>query len=302
MAYVLKNYPTIKTTQNWQDIIDDPEVDAVIIATPASSHYELAKAALNAGKHILVEKPLAMNVREADELIAIAAATNNILMAGHTFLYNPAVRYMKELITKQELGQIYYIYGQRVNLGQVRSDVNAWWNLAPHDISILLYLLEGELPTSIAAHGTAYLQPDIEDVVFATMTWANQVTANIQVSWLDPGKIRKMTLVGSRKMIVYDDISDSKITILDKGVEWIPKAGEVMDFDRLDNYNPSYRSGDIWLPKIDNKEPLGIEANHFLECIRKGEVPISDGKHARDVVAVLEAGQIALKSGQKVSL
>jgi len=251
-AYVEENYPKTKTTPNWEEAMGDPEVEAVVIATPASTHYELTKTALKVGKHVL--------------------------------------------------GQLYYIYSQRLNLGQVRSDVNAWWNLAPHDISILLYLMDGELPVSVAAQGVDYIQPGIEDVVFATLSWKNRVTAHVQVSWLDPGKIRRTTLVGSRKMVVYDDMSDDKIKILDKGVDRVPKSGERMDYDDFNNYQLFHRSGDVLLPRINFQEPLKVETAHFLECVRTGKTPLTEPQHGRDVVAVLEAVQQALKSGQTVFL
>ena len=296
-AYVEENYPKTKTTPNWEDILSDAEVEAVVISTPASTHYELTKIALKAGKHVLVEKPLAMSTQEADDLIALATATGRILMVGHTFLYNSAVRYLKQLLERDELGQLYYIYSQRLNLGQVRSDVNAWWNLAPHDISILLYLMDGDLPASVAAQGVDYIQPGIEDVVFATLTWKNRVTAHVQVSWLDPGKVRKTTLVGSRKMVVYDDVSDDKIKVLDKGVDRVPKVGERMDYDDFNNYQLFHRAGDVWLPRINFQEPLKVESAHFLECVQTGKPSLTDPRHGRDVVAVLEAVQQALKSG-----
>ncbi|MDJ0617900.1 MAG: Gfo/Idh/MocA family oxidoreductase [Calothrix sp. MO_192.B10] len=299
-AYVENNYPKTKTTSNWEDIINDSEVDAVIVATPASTHYELTKAVLKAGKHVLVEKPLAMCTREADELVALGTTAEKILMVGHTFLYNSAVRYAKKLVDQGELGQTYYIYSQRLNLGQVRTDVNAWWNLAPHDISILLYLMDGELPIYVTAHGIDYIQPGIEDVVFANLTWANKVTAHIQVSWLDPGKIRRMTLVGSRKMVVYDDISDDKIKILDKGIDRVPKIGERMDYDNFNNYQLFHRTGDVLLPRINLQEPLKVEINHFLECIQTGQTPLTGPKHARDVVAVLEMVQQALSGNKNI--
>ncbi len=298
-AYVEANFPGTNAVEDWQVALNDPETQAMIVATPASTHFQLAKAALKAGKHVFVEKPLAMSTIEADELIALAAASKRTLMVGHTFLYNAAVRYTKKLIDQGDLGELYYIYSQRLNLGQVRSDVNAWWNLAPHDVSILLYWMKGELPVSIAATGTAYIQPDIEDVVFATLTWASRVNAHIQVSWLDPGKIRKMTIVGSRKMIVYDDMGDDKIAIIDKGVDRVPRVGERMDYDQP-NYQLVPRAGDILLPRIDFQEPLKVEAAHFLECIRTGSAPLSGPQHARDVVAVLEAGQQSLKEQSRV--
>ncbi|HEY6121814.1 MAG TPA: Gfo/Idh/MocA family oxidoreductase, partial [Pyrinomonadaceae bacterium] len=293
LAYVEANFPTTRTVRDIDSVLADPEIDAVIIATPAASHYELTKQALAAGKHVFVEKPLATSTALADELVALAAANKRTLMAGHTFLYNAAVRYAKKLLDEGELGHVYYIYSQRLNLGQVRSDVNAWWNLAPHDVSILLYLMKDELPVSVSAVGVSYIQPGIEDVVFATLTWANGVIGHIHVSWLDPGKVRKMTFVGSRKMVVYDDVGDDKIMVFDKGVDRVPKIGERMDYDQF-NYQLIHRTGDVWLPRISFQEPLKVEAAHFLECLRTGETPLTGPKHARDVVAVLEATQTAL--------
>ncbi len=301
-AYVRANFPRSEVVDCLDAILNDPDLDAVVIATPASSHYGLAKKALESGKHVLVEKPLATSTVHADELVNLAASSGRLLMAGHTFLYNEAVRYAKKLLADDGLGKLYYIYSQRLNLGQVRSDVNAWWNLAPHDISIMLYLMDGELPTSVSAVGVSYIQPKIEDVVFATLKWANGVIGHIHVSWLDPGKIRRMTLVGSGKMVVYDDVSDDKIRIFDKGVDRVPKIGERMDYDQSGDYQLIHRTGDILLPRIAFQEPLKTEAAHFLECLRKELPPLTGPKHARDVVAVLEAGQTALTSGEAVAI
>ncbi len=301
-AYVEENFPKTKTTTDWKMVLADIEVDGVIIATAASSHYELAKAALLAGKHVFVEKPLATKTTEADELVSLAAKHNKTLMVGHTFLYNPAVRFLKGLLQRGDLGQLYYIYSQRLNLGQVRSDVNVWWNLAPHDVSILLYLMDGVLPTSVSAQGMDYIQEGIEDTAFVVLKWANRIAAHIHVSWLDPGKVRKMTLVGSRKMVVYDDVHDDKIAIFNKGIDRVPVAGETMDYDHFNKYQLLHRAGDVWLPRIDFKEPLKIEAMHFLECVQTGQSPVTGPSHARDVVAILEAGQHALKSGNTISL
>lgn len=298
-AYVHENYPQTQTTSEAETVINDPEVDAVVVATPASTHFELAKSCLKAGKHVLVEKPLAMFTKEADELVELAASAQKTLMVGHSFLYNAAVNYAKNLVDNGELGETYYMYSQRLNLGQVRTDVNAWWNLAPHDVSILLYLMNGEMPVAVTAHGIDYIQPGIEDVVFATMTWQNGVTAHVHVSWLDPGKIRRMTLVGSRKMVVYDDVSDDKIKVFDKGVDRIPKAGERMDYDNFNSYQILHRTGDIFIPKINFQEPLKVEINHFLDCVNTGETPITGPKHARDVVAIMEMVQNALDQGRK---
>jgi predicted dehydrogenase len=300
--YVRANFPRSGVVSDVDAVLSDPEVDAVIVATPAASHYALAKQALEARKHVFVEKPLATSTEHADELVKLAASTGKTLMVGHTFLYNAAVRYAKKLLADESLGQLYYIYSQRLNLGQVRSDVNAWWNLAPHDVSILMYLMNDELPVSVSATGVSYIQPGIEDVVFATLKWASGVTGHIHVSWLDPGKIRKMTLVGSRKMVVYDDVSDDKIKIYDKGVDRVPKIGERMDYDQSGDYQLIHRTGDILLPKISFQEPLKTESAHFLECLRNGQEPLTGPQHARDVVAVLEATQTALTSGRAVEL
>jgi predicted dehydrogenase len=301
--YVESMYPKTMTSPDWRAAIDDPEIDAIVIATPASTHYALAKAALEANKHVFTEKPLAMSLIEADELAALAGARARTLMVGDTFLYNAAVRYLKKLVQDGELGDIYYIYTQRLNLGQVRTDVNAWWNLAPHDVSILLYLMDWELPISVSAHGIDYIQPGIEDVVFANLTWASHVSAHVQVSWLDPGKTRKVTVVGSRKMVVYDDVVDDKIAVLDKGIDRVPKAGERMDYDVVNNYQLLHRAGDILLPRINLQEPLKVETGHFLHCVRTGEVPLTGPRHGRSVVSVLEAGQESLdRDGRAVAL
>jgi predicted dehydrogenase len=296
-AYVEQHHPGVRTTRHWEEVLADEQVDAVVIATPAATHHRLTKQALEAGKAVFVEKPLAMTVAESVELGRLSAAVGRPLMVGHTFLYNAAVRRMKQLLDNGEVGAVFYLYCSRLNLGKVRSDVNAWWNLAPHDVSILLYLLGGELPATVSARGTDYIQPGIGDVVFATLTWANRVTAHIHVSWLDPGKVRQVTLVGSRRMIVYDDVSDDKLCVLDRGVDRIPRLGEGMEYDDFDQYQIQHRSGDIWLPHVEFTEPLRTEAAHFLECVRTGATPLTGPAHARDVVAVLEAGQRSLAAG-----
>jgi len=302
-GYVQTNFPLSAVSASWEEVVSDPEVEAVIIASPAATHHALAKAALLAGKHVLVEKPLAMSAGAVDELAALAAARKLVLMAGHTFLYNMAVRYMRELVTSGQVGEVFYLYTQRLNLGQVRSDVNAWWNLAPHDVSILIYLLGGERPASVSVRGVALLQPAIEDVAFAVLSWSSGVTAHVHVSWLDPGKVRRVTVVGSRKMVVYDDVRDDKIAIFDKGIDRVPKLGDRMDFDHFDGYQLLHRTGDVLLPRIAAQEPLRIEADHFLECIRTGATPLTGPAHARDVVAVLEAGQESLRrKGESVRL
>lgn len=298
-SYIEENFPKVQTSDDWKSILEDPEVEAVIIATAASTHFQFVKAALLAKKHVFVEKPLATSTLEADELVALAAHADRTLMVGHTFLYNPAVRYLKGILTRGDLGSLYYIYSHRLNLGQVRSDVNVWWNLAPHDVSILLYLMDGELPVSVSAHGADYIQDRIEDVAFVTLTWADKLIANIQVSWLDPAKVRRMTLVGTKKMVIYDDVLDQKITILDKGVDRVPIAGEKMDYDES-GFKIQHRKGDVWQPQIPSEEPLHVEAKHFVECVQNKRTPLTGPAHARDVVAILEAGDQALKSGKRV--
>lgn len=301
--FVEDNFPGVATTGDWEQVFQDKEVEGVVIATTASSHYTLAKAALKHGKHIFVEKPLAMTTAEADDLVALAKEGNRVLMVGHTYLYHPAIRYLKNLIDREEAGQLYYIYCHRLNLGQVRKDVNVWWNLGPHDVSVLLYLMNNQLPDTVSAVGMDYLQRGIEDVSFVTLTWNNRMMAHVQLSWLDPHKVRKMTIVGSKKMITYDDIHEDKIAIFNKGVDRIPVVGEKMDYDDLRGaYQLQHRAGDILLPKVNFEEPLRIEANHFLECCTQGVSAITGPRHARDVVAILEAGDRALKTGQRIAV
>lgn len=287
-SFVEKNFPHTQAITEVGTIWGDPEIDGVIIATPAASHFELAKQALLSGKHVLVEKPLATKVSEVDELEQIALANQLVLMAGHTFIYNAAVRYVKQLIQSGALGEIRYIYSQRLNLGRIRSDIDALWNFAPHDISIIQYWLDDVRPLQIRRQGTDYIQEGIEDVVFLNLVYPNKVMAHIHVSWLDPQKVRRMIVVGSRKMVIYDDVAEDKITILDKGIDRKAELGRNMDFDRPQPLQVAYRSGDIFLPKISFIEPLRVEAEHFLECIRTGQAPLTGAAHSRQVVAVLE--------------
>src|SRR6185503_12340579 len=223
-----------------------------------------------------------------DELSRCAAERNLVVMAGHTFIYNPAVRYVKQLIDDGELGDVRYIYSQRLNLGRIRSDIDAMWNFAPHDISIIQYWLDDQEPTSVLRQGTDCIQPGIDDVVFLNLGYANKIIANIHVSWLDPQKVRKMTVVGSRKMVVYDDVADDKIAIYDKGIDRKAVLGENMDFDHPQTTQFDYRSGDILLPQVKFVEPLKVEAQHFLDCIRTGAAPMTGVAHARTVVSILE--------------
>jgi predicted dehydrogenase len=287
-AFVEGNFPRCEAVESPDKVFEDREVAAVIVATPAATHFTLARRALEAGKHVLVEKPLATTVAEVDALARFAEPRGLIVMAGHTFIYNPAVRYVKRLIEAGELGDVRYIYSQRLNLGRIRSDIDAMWNFAPHDISIIQYWLADQEPTTVTRQGIDCIQPGVEDVVFLNLVYPRKIIANIHVSWLDPQKVRKMTVVGSRKMVVYDDVADDKIAIYDKGIDRKAVLGEHMDFDQPPSAAFSYRSGDILLPQVRFVEPLRLEAEHFLECIRTGKEPATGISHARAVVGILE--------------
>jgi predicted dehydrogenase len=287
-AFVEANFPLSRALERHETVLEDSEVDGVLIATPAASHFSLAKQALNAGKHVFVEKPLSTKVAEVDELSRCASEQDLVVMTGHTFVYNSAVRYVKKLIDAGELGELRYIYSQRLNLGRIRSDIDALWNFAPHDISIIQYWLGDPEPISIGRQGMAYMQDGIDDVVFLSLEYPGKVIANIHVSWLDPQKVRKMIIVGSRKMVVYDDIAENKIAIYDKGIDRRAILGENMDFDnpRISQFN--YRSGDILIPEVKFAEPLRVEAEHFADCIRNSREPLTGLSHARTVVSILE--------------
>jgi predicted dehydrogenase len=287
-AFVERNFPTTLAVASSDVAFDDPAVQAVVIATPAATHYALAKRALECGKHVLVEKPLATTVEEVDGLARCAEARGLVVMAGHTFIYNAAVQYVKRLIDTGELGDVRYVYSQRLNLGRIRSDIDAMWNFAPHDISIIQYWLNDQEPISVTRHGMDCIQSGVDDVVFLNLAYPDKIIANIHVSWLDPQKVRKITVVGSRKMVVYDDVADDKIAIYDKGIDRKAVLGEHMDFDRPMTPDFSYRSGDILLPQVKFVEPLRVEAEHFLECIRTGKEPATGITHARRVVSILE--------------
>lgn len=284
------------TTTDYQQLLDDDDLQAIIIATNGPSHYTLCKQALAAGKDVYVEKPFVMASAEAKELIAFAESKSRVLMVGHLLEYHPVVEKLKELIDEGELGDIRYIYSQRLNLGTVRLDENALWNFAPHDISVILYLL-GIRPTDISARGQAYLQPGVEDVMFLTMNFNNKAMGHVHVSWLDPHKTRKITIVGSKRMAVFDDLEPSeKLKIYDKGAE--------VNLD-YDSYAESVglRFGDITVPYIKVGEPLRVECEHFLSCVRNRSTPRSDGEDGLRVVEVLEAADQSLaKNGHPVDI
>ena len=286
-AFVECNFPKTTAVESCDAVFDDPDVVAVVIATPAATHFELARQALECGKHVLVEKPLATTVAEVDVLARCAEQRGLVVMAGHTFIYNPAVRYVKQLIDAGELGDVRYIYSQRLNLGRIRSDIDAMWNFAPHDISIIQYWLDDQEPHSVSRQGLDCIQPGLDDVVFLSLVYPGKIIANVHVSWLDPQKVRKITVVGSRKMVIYDDVADDKIAIYDKGIDRRAVLGEHMDFDHPVRPDFSYRSGDILLPRVAFVEPLRLEAEHFIDCIRTGKEPATGITHARTVVSIL---------------
>lgn len=291
LKLVSDKYPTIQTTTDYDQVLKDPSVDAVIIVTPTQTHYELAKKALKANKHVLVEKPITTRSDHAKELIEIAKTHNRVLMVGHIFMFNQAVRKIKKYVEEGTLGKIQYLYASRTGLGPIRQDVNALWDLSPHDISILLYLLN-ERPESVIAFGESYVQKDIEDVVFVILHFPNHIIAKLHVSWLDPIKIRQLTVVGTNKMLAFDDVSVTEpIKIFDKGISYEKPFGSYGDF------HLQVRDGDILIPKVQPSEPLRLECENFIEAITQGKQPLTTGQNGYDVVKVLEAATESLKSG-----
>jgi predicted dehydrogenase len=300
-------YPGVKLETDFSRVLEDEEVDAVVIATPVATHFELAKRALLAGKHLLVEKPLATSSADCRTLVALAAERKRTLMVGHVFLYNAAVRQVKAYIDSGELGDVYYVCSQRLNLGIVRQDVNALWNFAPHDVSILNYWF-GARPLGVSTRGFSYLQPSVEDVVFMTIDYPGGVGANVHISWLDPRKVRAMTVVGSKKMVVYDDVdTDAPLMIYDKGITRRSTGSAPSEAPAAPNGFGEFRfltrAGDVVIPRFDQFEPLRAECRHFVECVQTGATPLSDGEEALRVVEVLEAAQESLdRSGDWVEL
>lgn len=290
LAQVRTAHPDITTTQDYRELLAS-DIDAVIIATPVPTHYPLAMECLSHGKHVLVEKPLACTSAHGKELIDAAASRGLILMVGHTFEYNPAVELLREIVASGEIGRVYYIHSARTNLGIFQKDINVLWDLAPHDISILQYVL-GLDPIGASACGEAYIQSGIHDVARLTLFFPNQIQAHIHLSWLDPCKVRRTTIVGEKKMIVYDDVvTQEKIKIYDTGVH-LPT-----DTDNYGEFQLSYRFGDITIPHIPLHEPLKVECLHFVDCILNGWQPRSDGVDGLKVVKVLESAQHSLTNG-----
>ncbi|MDH3197874.1 MAG: Gfo/Idh/MocA family oxidoreductase [Candidatus Krumholzibacteria bacterium] len=284
-------YPHVQTTLDYKEVLARADVNAVAVATPPQAHCSLALEALAAGKHVFVEKPLALSSGEGAKMVGLAGERGLTLMVGHTFVYTAAVNKVKELIRSGELGEILYVSTTRVNLGLFQESINVVWDLAPHDVSILNYILEA-MPESVATQASSYIRKKVEDVAFLTMRYPNNVMAHVHVSWLNPNKIRSTTVVGSKKMLVYDDVSPlEKIRIYDKGVTVLPH------YDTFGEFQLSYRFGDIFIPKLDDAEPLKVACGHFAECVRDGARPRSSGNEGLDVVRVLEAATVSMREG-----
>lgn len=303
LQQVNAKYPYVKTMNYFGDFLR-ASIDAVIIATPVNTHYQLARDALLQGKHVLIEKPITSTSREALELIELAEKRNLVLMSGHTYEYNPAVDFLKKAVRSGELGDIYSIDADRLNLGLFRSDVNVLWDLAPHDISIILTLLD-EDPIAVSARGVNHIVHDIYDIAYLEILFASGTIGHIHVSWLHPRKIRQVTVVGSHKMAVYDDVSEAeKIHIYDKGITVSNEDNHKGNGNnRFSNWPPNYRYGDVIIPFISNAEPLKLECSHFIECIVKAKKPRSDGLSGLKVTSILEAADKSLANeGQREKL
>jgi predicted dehydrogenase len=292
LARVAARFPGARTSPDLDELLADPSLDAVVVATPVPTHASIAVRVLEAGKHCFVEKPLGLSTAEAREAARAAAANDRVLMVGHLLEYHPGVQKLKELTDSGELGdRIYYIYGNRLNLGKLRADENALWSLGAHDVSVLLYLA-GEEPSECVAHGESYVREGIEDVVFCFLRFPSGLSAHLHLSWLDPHKERRFTVVGSRRMATFDDMAiEGKLTIYDKGFDEDARGyGEYIT-----------RTGDIFCPRIPNHEPLRVECEHFIECVRTGTRPRSDGESGIRVVSVLEELQRSLEGARRMT-
>lgn len=289
LAKIRESFPGVPLSRDPAEVFESPRVDAVVLATNPHTHYDLGTRALAAGKHLYVEKPLALTVEHGEALVAKAEAAGRTLMVGHLMRYHPAVHLLQRYVDSGELGEVLYVYATRVNLGKLRREENALWSLAPHDISVILHLL-GSFPRRVRALGVDYVRGGVEDVVFLTMEFPNKVLAQVHVSWLDPHKVRQLTVVGKKKMAVLDDMeATEKIRIYDKGVDFTPSYrgyGESL----------TLRVGDILVPRVEMTEPLHIECAHFVECVAKGQRPWTDGHEGLRVLRVLDAAQRSLES------
>ena len=285
---VTDQHPLVNVTDDFDALIERDDLDAVIIATGSEAHYSVAKTCLMKDKHVLVEKPISLKSTEAEDLVRIARDRGRVLLVGHLLRYHSGVIKLKEYIDNKALGDVLYVYTTRVNLGRVRKEENAMWSFATHDIYVVMYLL-GADPVSVTASGQSYVRKGVHDVVFLTLHFPGDVMAHLHVSWLDPHKIRKTTVVGDKKMAVLDDTAATeKLRIYDKGIDYTPSYGDYGE-------SLSVRIGDISIPKLDMKEPLKVECQHFLDCIIKGDEPLTGGEQGRKVIQILEAADQSLR-------
>src|SRR6266478_4149199 len=290
LAHLKSLYPEVEGHKDYDHLLNGAGLDAVIIATPVRSHYAMAKAALMAGKHTFIEKPMASSAAECEELVHIAEEKGLVLMIGHTFLYSPAVVKIKEIVDRGDIGDIRYISSRRLNLGLFQKDINVAWDLAPHDISIILHIL-GELPIAVNCQGNGHVSPAIEDVTNMSLTFRQGRFATIQSSWLEPRKVREMTIVVSRRMIVYDDLqTHEKIKVYDVRVERPPH------YDTFAEFQYSYHYGDSYIPHLNQEEPLKEVCQHFIDCIETSTQPASGGQEGLELVRILEAASASLKA------
>ena len=301
LAGTAERYRDVAAHGSLDELVSSDDLDAVVLATPASAHAAHVQAALAAGKHVLVEKPLALSVADCEGLCEQATASGLTLMVGHTFVYSEPVRILRRLIDDGELGRVLYVYAHRLNLGVIREDLNALWNFGPHDVSILLYLLE-RMPTRVSAHEFSLLNREIEDVVFLVLEFPDGIVAHVHESWLDPRKIRQLTVVGDRKMVVYDDTDvETPLRIYDKGVT-LPKETPFYREAGFGEFRLETRTGDMIAPRVESREPLRVEVEHFVECVATGARPETDARHGRDVVAILAAADQSARTKETVEL
>ena len=294
-----RRYPSVRTTTDCQQLFADRELDAVVVATPVATHYPFVKDALRAGKHVLVEKPFTTSMREAEELVRLAETNRRTLMVDHTFVYTGAVRKIKEIVDSGEIGDLLYLDSVRINLGLFQRDINVVWDLAPHDLSIMDYLV-GREPVALTATGSSHIEPGVESIAYVMLRFADQFIAHFHFNWLAPVKIRRSLIAGSRKMIVYDDIEPTeKVRVYDKGVT-TNRIEHDEDKEAAYRTLVSYRTGDVWVPKLDSTEALAHVCAEFLDAIQHSRRPLTDGAEGLRVVRLLEAAQQSIKQGGRL--
>jgi predicted dehydrogenase len=304
LAKVKSRYPTVHTTTDYHELLDDSSIDAIAIVTPVSTHFDLARQALEAGKHVFVEKPLAEITAQASWLVEEARRRKKVLMVDHTFIYTSAVQKIRELVAGNHLGKIYYYDSVRVNLGLFQHDVNVLWDLAVHDLAIIDYVFDGLAPIALSATGMSHVPGEPENIAYLTLFFPENLIAHVHVNWLAPVKIRRTLLGGSKKMIVYDDVEPSeKVKVYDKGISLGVKGGVSENPESVYRMLIHYRAGDMWAPQLEMTEALQAEVAHFIQCVEKGRQPISDGEAGLRVVRILEAAADSLsRRGSLVTL